>query len=112
MIDLSSIYIKERVTSGKIPVQALANPSAIGSALRCRLWGTWSRKNLIKVHLVCRSVKSISWAVKKASAQLEVMCDEQGVTIMTSKSSFLFEEPERRISRGYCRSDRPRKSHL
>ena len=29
------------------------------------------------------------------------------VIVMTSKSSFLPEELERRISRGYCRGDRP-----
>ena len=46
---------------------------------------------------------SMSLAVKKASARSEVMCDEHGVTIMTLKCSFLFEEPERRILRGYCR---------
>ena len=30
-----------------------------------------------------------------------------GVIVMTSKSSFLSDEPERRISSGYCRVDRP-----
>ena len=103
IIDLSSIYINEGVTSGKIPTQALANPLVIGSASRHRSWGTWRRKNLMKVCLICRSVMSMSLAVKKASARSEVMCDEHGVTIMTLKCSFLFEEPERRILRGYCR---------
>ena len=40
------------------------------------------------------------------------MCNEHGVTIMTSKSSFLSEEPERRISRGYCRGYRPRNAYI
>ena len=31
---------------------------------------------------------------------------------MTSKSSFLSEEPERRISRGYCRGYRPRNTYI
>ena len=31
---------------------------------------------------------------------------------MTSKSSFLSEEPERRISRGYCRGYRPRNAYI
>ena len=36
-----------------------------------------------------------------------MMYDEHGVTIVTSKSSFLPEELERRISRGYYRGERP-----
>ena len=35
-----------------------------------------------------------------------------GVTIVTSKSSFLCEESKRRISRGYYRSVRPSNMHL
>ena len=41
----------------------------------------------------------MSWVVKKASAQSKVTCDEHGVTLMTSKSSFLPKKPERRIRR-------------
>ena len=36
-----------------------------------------------------------------------MMYDTSGVTVVISKSSFLPEELERRISRGYCRCDRP-----
>jgi len=112
MIDLNNIYIKEGVTNGKIPARILANSLAIGSASHRRSWGTWSHKNLIKAHLVCRSVRTMYWTVKKIFAHLKVMCDEHGVTIMTSKSSFLFEELERRISKGYCRGDRPKNAYL
>ena len=38
----------------------------------------------MKACLVYRSIRSVSWAVKKASAQLKVMYDEHGVTIVTS----------------------------
>ena len=34
------------------------------------------------------------------------MGDEHRLTRVTSKSSFLAEDPERRISRGYCRGIR------
>ena len=34
------------------------------------------------------------------------------VTVVTLKSSFLPEEPERRISRGYCRGVRPSNIYL
>ena len=34
------------------------------------------------------------------------------VTIVTLKSSFLLEEPERRILRGYCRGVRPSNIYL
>ena len=53
----------------------------------------------MRTHLTCRSIRSGSWAVKKASSQLEVVCDEHRETIMTLKSSFLPNEPKRRISR-------------
>jgi len=112
MIDLSNIYIKMGVTSGKIPAWVLANSLVVGSASRRRSGGIWSRKNLMKVHLVCQSVRSVSWAVKKTSAHLKVMCDEHEVTIMTLISSFLFEEPKRRNLRGYCRGDRPKNAYL
>ena len=83
MIDSGSIYIKKIVTSEKIPTRVLAKSSAVRSVSRCRMWGTWSCKNLMKAHFVCRSIKSVPWAVKKPSAQSEVMYDEHGVTIMT-----------------------------
>ena len=54
----------------------------------------------------------MSWADKKASLQSEVIYDEHRVSIVTSKSSFLLEELERRISRGYCRADRPKSTYL
>ena len=40
------------------------------------------------------------------------MCDRHGLAKVTSKSSFLAEEPERRISRGYCRGIGPRAHYL
>jgi len=86
--------------------------SAIGSALRRRTWGTGSRKNLMRTCLECRSIRSMPWAVKKASLQSEVVYDEHKATTVTSKSTFLPEEPERRILRGYCRGDRPKNAHL
>ena len=52
------------------------------------------------------------WAVEKASSQSEVVYDEHRATIVTSKSSFLLEEPERRISKGFYRSDRLRNAYL
>ena len=39
----------------------------------------------------------MSWVVKKAFAQAKVMCDRHGLAKVTSKSSFLADEPERRI---------------
>ena len=47
------------------------------------------------------------WAVKKVSAQAEMMHNKSGAIVVKSKSSFLPEELERRISRGYCKGDRP-----
>ena len=46
---------------------------------------------------------SVSRAVKKVFTQTGVMHDRHGLTKVTSKSSFLVKEPERRIPRGYCR---------
>ena len=112
MIDLGSIYIKKIVTSGKTPARVLVKFSAIGSTLRCRTWGTGSRKNLMKMRLECWNIKSVSWVDKKASSQSEVIYDEHKVSIVTSKSSFLPKEPKKRISRGYCRGDRPRSTNL
>ena len=52
----------------------------------------------------------MSWAVKKAFAQAKMMCDRHGLAEVTSKSSFLAEEPKRRIPGGYCRDIGPRNS--
>ena len=109
-IDLSGNYIKEKATSRKIPTHVPTKSLTVGFALRRRTWGTWSRKNLMKACLVCQSVRSASWVVKKASTQAEEMCDGHGLAKVTSKSSFLPDEPERRISKGYCRGIGPRSS--
>ena len=92
VIDLSGIYIKEKVISGKIPTQVSAESSVVESASCCRTWGIGSH-----------SVRSVSWAAKKAFTQAEVMYDKHGLAMMTLESSFLLEEPEKRISKGYCR---------
>jgi len=68
MIDVGSIYIKKIVTNGKTLARVLAKSSTVGSASRRRTWGTGSHKNLMKVRLKCQSVRSVSWAVKKASS--------------------------------------------
>jgi len=107
---LRGIYIKEGVRSGKIHAQYPTKTLAVGFASRRRTWGTRSRKNLMKARLECQSTRSVPWAVKKASSLAEVGCREQRATTVTSKSSFLPEEPERRISRGYCRGIGPRSS--
>ena len=67
--DLSSIYTKERAESGKIPAQFLTKPSIVGFASRCKMWGTESRKNLMRTCLEHCSTRSVSWVVKKASLQ-------------------------------------------
>ena len=56
--------------------------------------------------------KSVHWVVKKVPTQTEMMYDKSRVIIVISKSSFLPEEQERRISRGYCRNDRPSSMHI
>jgi len=99
VIDLNGIYIKEKATSGKILAHVPAESSTVGSASRRRMWGTRKRKNLMKACLVCWSIRSMSWVVKKASTQAEVMYDEHRIAKVTSKSSFLLEKPKRRISR-------------
>ena len=53
--------------SGKTPARALAKSLAMGSTSRCRTWGTGSRKNLMKAHLECQSIRSVPWAIKKMS---------------------------------------------
>ena len=63
--------------------------------------------NLMKAHLGYRSVRNVCWVVKKAPVRTYVMYDKYGVVLAISKSSFLSEEQKKRISRGYCRDDRP-----
>ena len=107
MIDSSRIYIKNTVTNGKIPARVLTKSLVVGSALRCRTWGTWGHKNLMKTRLRCRSIKSVRWATKKASMQTQVMYGKNRVVVTILKSSFLLEEQNRGISRGYCKDVRP-----
>ena len=52
--------------------------------------------------------KRVSWAVKKASSWAKVECRKHRATTMTLKSSFLPDELEKRISRGFCRGIGPR----
>ena len=101
---------KWKLQRWKIPAQAPAESSAVGYASCRRTWGIGSCKNLMKTHLECQSTRSMSWAVKKASSQVEVGCDGLRATTVISKSSFLPKESERRISRGYCRDIGPRSS--
>ena len=107
MIDLRSIYTKERVRSGKILAQFPTKPSTVGSASRRRTWGTACRKNLMETSLKCQSTRSMPWAVKKASSQAEMGCDGLRATTVLSKSSFLPEEPKRITLRGYYRGIGP-----
>ena len=66
----------------------------------------------MKARLVCRNVRSVRWAVKKVPTQIKMKYDKSRVIVVISKSSFLPEEQERRISRGYCRYDRPNNLYL
>ena len=61
---LDSVYTKGRETSEKIPTRVPTKSSAVGSVLCRRTWGTWRRRNLMKAHLRCWSVRSMHWAVK------------------------------------------------
>ena len=106
MIDSDNIYIKNKVTSRKIPARVPTKSPAIGSASRRKTWGTWSCKNLMKVRLRCPNVKSVHWATKKAFAQTNVMYGKSRVVVAISKSSFLQEEQKKGISRGYYRDVR------
>ena len=47
------------------------------------------------------------WAVKKVPTQTGMIHDKRRTIVVTSKFSFLPKEPKRRISRDYCRGDRP-----
>ena len=105
--DLSGIYTKERAESGKIPARFPSKPSIVGFTSRRRTWGTESCKNLIRTCFEHCSARSVSWVVKKASLQSEEERNGHGANVEKSKSSFLPEKSERRISRGYCRALRP-----
>ena len=104
---MSGIYIKEKITSEKIPAQVPVESSTIESASRRRTWGTWNRKNLMRARFVCRSVRSVPWAVKKAYTQSGIKYDKGRMVMAILKSSFMPEEQKRGISRGYCRNIRP-----
>ena len=108
--DLSGIYTKERAESRKIPTRFPTKPSTVGFASCRRMWGTKSRKNLMRTCLECCSARSVSWAVKKASLQAQERRNGHRANIKTSRSFFLSEELERRISKGYCRALGPRGS--
>ena len=101
------IFVSEKETSGRIPTQAPIKSPAIGFISHRRMGGTWSRRNLMNARLGCQSIKSVRWVVKKVLMQTEMMYDKSRVIVVISKSSFLPEEQERRISKGYCRYDRP-----
>ena len=60
--------------------------------------------------LECRSSRNVPWVVKKASSLAEMGRREYRATTVASKSSFLPEELERRISKGYCRGIGPESS--
>ena len=57
----------------------------------------------MKAHLECQSIRSMHWAIKKVPTQKKMMYDKSKVIKVISKSSFLLEEQNRRISMGYCR---------
>ena len=94
----------------KIPAPIPTGFLAVRSTSQRRTWETRSNHNLMRAHSKLRSIRSVSWAVKKVSTQAKVMCDEHGLARVMSRSSFLPEELERRISRGYCRGIGPKSS--
>ena len=61
----------------------------------------------MKAHFEYQNARSVSLAIKKTSSLAEVGCREHRATTVTSRSSFLLEEPERKIPRGYCRGIGP-----
>ena len=65
----------------------------------------------MKARLKYLSVKSVRWATKKPSTQTEVMYGKSRVVMAISKSSFLPEEQNREILRGYCRDVRPSRTN-
>ena len=67
----------------------------------------------MNARLGCQRVRSVRWVVKKkAPTQTKVMYDKCRVIVVISKSSFLLEEPKRRISRGYYRGGGPNSTYL
>ena len=66
-VDLRGIYIKGEARSGKIPARYPTKVSAVGCVSRRRMWGTRSRKNLMRARLKCCNARNVPWAVKKAS---------------------------------------------
>ena len=100
---MRGIYIKGEARSGKIPTRYPTKVSVIGCASCSRTWGTRGRKNLMRARLECRSTRNVPRAVKKASFLAEERGKGHRTTVVTSKSSFLSKDSERRISRGYCR---------
>ena len=106
-VDLRGIYIKEEARSGKIPARYPTKTSTIRFASCRRTWGIGSCKNLMKAHLEYQSIRSVPWVVKKASSLVEVGYREHKATTVTSRSSFLPEEPERRILKDYYRGIGP-----
>ena len=59
-----------------------------------------------------RSNRSKPWAIKKEIAKSDTVHDEHNVIFVTSKSSFLPEELERRLLRGYCEGEKLKSTSL
>ena len=89
---------------GKFPLDTQQKHQVLDlhHAVKCGEQEAASRKNLMKAHLEYRSARSMPWAVKNESSLVEVGCREHRVTTVTLGSSFLPDEPERRIPMGYC----------
>ena len=102
-VDLRGIYIKGEARSWKILARYPTKVSVVGCASCSKTWGTRGRKNLMRAHLECRSARNVPRAVKKASFLAEERGKGHRTIVVTSKSSFLPKDSERRISRGYCR---------
>ena len=68
---IRAVFISKRKSrAGKFPPppaprEVPAKSSTVGSASYHRMWGTWSCKNLMRVSLKCRSIRSRPRAVKK-----------------------------------------------
>ena len=99
-VDLRGIYIKGEARSGKILDQYPTKVLVVRCASCNRTWGTRGRKNLMRARLECRSARNVPRAVKKASFLAEERGKGHRTIVVTSKSSLLPEDPERRISRG------------
>ena len=99
---MRGIYIKGEARSGKIPARYPTKVSVVGCASCHRTWGTRGHKNLMRARLECRSTRNVPRADKKTSLLAEEGGKGHRTTVVTLKSSFLPEDTERRISRGYC----------